>query len=651
MRVGLRAILCGPVAALLVAAAVWPAQAAGIEQFKLAGAIPADATMAVYCRDHAGREFIEAQLQRVWKTVEAQHFDRELRILIKSLYESGTMPLDEAERQKRDEEFEAQWQRFDALLKAVKWSDLFQREGAFGMKVGFPTPELVVMGMGPPERTAANFAGLEAILAALVSFAPEGALVSSRQGEGEAVVLTVALGPDSPLPLSLMLARQKDVLMLGFGQVMPEQALALLRGETGQTLASTERFQSALKRLPPPTDSVFFLDMTRLLGQVRGVIDAAIGMAGPAGEQLDPMQRALPGKLVDAFDIVDYIVTVTDTQGMKSTTESWVQLLPNAESKPLYPVVFGNRAINEPLKFVPETAQDFSVWAGFNLKAAYDAIITFVRDNVPNGPELLTQWETTKTTLPFDIEQDVLSWVGGSMIRFSLPAETAYKPGGWFFATNVTDEAKAQESLTRLFNWLDPYLREQQNGALRDAEVEGATGFKTIVHPMLIVMGSAGQPTIGIAEGQLIVASGPKVISTALATAKGESPNFSKNERFLKEGLRLPPDVWAASFSDLTKLGEQMGQALKMVPMMGMFMPSMGQTPAGRALMSAASKLGNVVQEINFLESSSSVSTFDGKAVHGRAVLNYREPPPPQTQPAPVEEEPPATQPVAGSRS
>ena len=52
------------------------------------------------------------------------------------------------------------------------------------------------------------------------------------------------------------------------------------------------------------------------------------------------MQRALPGKLVDAFDIVDYIVTVTDTQGMKSTTESWVQLLPNAESKPLYPVVF-----------------------------------------------------------------------------------------------------------------------------------------------------------------------------------------------------------------------------------------------------------------------------------------------------------------------
>jgi hypothetical protein len=649
MRFGRKAVLGSPIAALLVALAAWPVQAAGIDEFKLAGAIPADAVVAVYARDHHGRAFIDAQMERVWKTVEAQHFDKELRILIKAMYDADTGPLEEAERQQRDEAFDAQWQRFDELLKGVHWSSLFKREAAFGMKLSFPTPEFVVIGMGPPEETASNFEGLDAILAALVSFAPEGMLVSSKQGEGESVVRTISLGPDAPFPLSLMLARQKDALLLGFGQVMPEQTLALLRGEPGQTLASTERFQAALKRLPPPADSVAFVDVSRLLGQVRAMIDSAIGMAGPATEEMDPQLKALPGKLIDAIDIFDYAASVSSTEGMKKTSEGILLLLADAQSKPLYPVLFENGALKEPLKFIPDSAQDFTVWSGINLKALYDGIINFVRDNVPNGPQLLEEWETTKTTLPFDIEKDVLSWIGGSIRTFSMPAETAYKPGAWFVATNVTDEAKGQEELTRFFDWLEPTLKEQ-NGALRDAEVQGGTGFKTIVHPMLIVFGNAGQPTMGIAQGQLIVSSGANVISLALETASGESPNFSKNERFVKEGLPLPPDVWAASFSDLTKLGEQLGQALKMIPMMGMMMPQLGQSPAGRALLSTASKLGNVVQEINFLESSASVATFEGKAVHSKSVMNYREPPPPQTQSAPAEqEESPATQP-SGSK-
>jgi hypothetical protein len=648
MRLGLRAILGSSIAALLVALCAGPVQAAGMSDFKLAGSIPADAFMAAYAREHAGKAFINEQMERVWKTVQAQHFEKELRILLKGLFEADAEGLTEAERQQRIEQFDAQWQRFDALLQAVDWSSLFNREAAFGMKLGFPAPEFVLIGMGSPDKTASNFAGLEGILAALVSFAPEGALVTSKQGEGESVVHTIALGPDAPFPLSLIVARQKDALMLGFGQTMPEQALALLRGEPGQAFASTERFQAALKRLPPPADSAMFFDLSRFMGQLRGYIDSAIAMAGPAAEEMDPKIKALPGKLIDAVDIFDYVATVSATEGMKKSSESILVLLPDAQSKPLYSVLFKNGVLQEPLQFIPQSAENFTVWSGINLQALYDGIINFVRDNAPNGPELIQEWETTKTTLPFDIEQDVFSWIGGSLRMFSMPAESAYKPGSWLIATNVTNEDKAREELTRFFNWLEPTLKES-NGAVRDVEVEGGTGFKSIVHPMLIVVGSAGQPTMGVAKGQLIVASGPKVISEALATAAGGSPNFSKNERLQKECPPMPANVWMASFSDMTKLGDQLGQALKMVPMMGMMMPQLAQNPAGRALFSAVSKLGNVVQEINFLQSSSSVSTFDGKVVQSKAVVNYRvPPPPPQTSPA-EEEESEMTQPSPGA--
>jgi hypothetical protein len=651
MRIGRKAVLGGPIAALVVFLAAWPAQAAGISEFKLAGAIPADAAIAVYARNHPGKEFINEQMQRVWKTVEAQHFEKDLRTLLKGLYESNTEGLTEAERQQRTEQFDAQWQHFDELLQRVDWSGLFKREAAFGLKLTFPAPEFVLLGMGPPDETASNFAGLEAILEALVSFAPEGALVTSKQGEGESAVYTIAPGPDMPIPLSLVLARQKDVLLLGLGTTMPEQSLALLRGEPGQSLSSTERFQSAMKRLPPPVDSAMFFDISRYFGQLRAYIDSAVAMSGPAAEEMDPKLKALPGKIIDAIDICDYVAKVSDTEGMKKTSESILVLLPDAQSKPLYPVIFGNGVLTEPLKFIPQSAEGFNVWEGINLKALYDGIINFVRDNVPNGPELLEEWETTKTTLPFDIENDVLSWIGGTLQSFSTPAETAYRPGAWFMATNVTDEAKGQEALTRFFNWLEPKLKEQ-NGALRDADVEGATGFKTVVMPMLMIMGPLGQPTIGIAQGQLIVASGPKVISLALATATGESPNFSTNERFRQECPPMPSkDVYAASYTDLTKLGEQLGQALKMIPMVGIAAPQIAQQPLGRAMLSAANKLGNVVQQINFLQSSCSASTFDGKVVKTKAVVNYRQPPPPQTQSAPApEEESPTTAPSGGSQ-
>lgn len=270
--------------------------------------------------------------------------------------------------------------------------------------------------------------------------------------------------------------------------------------------------------------------------------------------------------------------------------------------------------------------------------------MVFVRDEVPGGEDIIADLEVEMLELPFDIEEDVLNWVGGGISSFSMPGETAFKPGGSAFMLSVKDDEKAREILGRLLAAVEPMLGEQ--GMIDDAGIEGAEGFKVVVVPMLAMIPGLGQPTLGVKDGQLFFGSSPKLVEAALNTAAGQQPNFATNERFLKEGLPLQPKVMSASFTDLTKMGEEIGQLLQMVPMIGMFAPEVAKNPVGRALITAAGKLGKVVRELNFLQSSCTQTTFDGRVMHTRMIVNYREPPKPET--APPAQEPGTTEEPAG---
>jgi hypothetical protein len=112
-----------------------------------------------------------------------------------------------------------------------------------------------------------------------------------------------------------------------------------------------------------------------------------------------------------------------------------------------------------------------------------------------------------------------------------------------------------------------------------------------------------------------------------LDVAAGKAEDFSQNERFQKEGI--PPDgkVTALSFTDLTKLGEELGQMLQMAPMIGMMAPDVMKNPLAQGVLNMVGKLGRVVKRLDFFQSSASRTTFDGKTVVMKTVTTYREPP------------------------
>jgi hypothetical protein len=618
--------------ALMLAVIMPAAWAEGIDDFTLTKAIPADAFLAVHTRDHDGKEFVNKQFARVWEEVHKVRFDKDIKRLFKAIREEGLPPGTEVEG------FEEQWQQMYDLWTAVDWASLGKREFAAGLKLGFPTPEFVLLCMPPVDQLKESFEGLSGVLKTLVGLSPETFQLTTQE-DGETIIHNAAIVGAS-FPLGLTLARHKDVILIGFGPTMPEQTLALLRGEGGEPLVASARFKDAFKKLPPPADRLTFFDIAKFFAQLRTVVDSAFGMAaagapaeGEEGYEEFVKWRALPGKILDGLDIFEYSAEVTTTDGMKVTTDSVTVLRDDAQARVLYGVVSGNKPLAEPLKYVPKDASEFSVCSGVDLPALYQAVIKIVREDVPDGEGLIAELQGLKEQTGWDIESDVVGWIGGGFTTFSVPGPTPYSPAEFVFMLSVRDEAKAREIIDRLVALLEPML-VSQNGSIVDAEIEGAEGFKSIIFPLLAMV--MNKPTVGVKDGWLFFGSSPDIIATAAKVAAGEAPNFSKNERFLKEGIQPEGGVTSLSFTDLSKLGEELGGVLQMVPMIGVAVPDLMKDPKMQSLLSMVGKAGRVVRKLDFFQSSASRTTFDGKAFVTKSILTYREPPVP-TKPKPAE--------------
>jgi len=599
----------------LVTLTTW---ASGLDQFTLTKAIPADAALAVHTRGHDGQAFLDKQMDRIWAEIEKAHFDRDIKRLFKSMAMQNGGDADE---------FEANWQKLVDLASTVDWRHLSAREYGMGMKLGFPMPEYVVMMKPTADTLSSSFDGLTEILKSLVALSPDNLQLAS-DGDGENVTYRVSVN-GAPFPIGMTLARRGDVIVLGFGTTLAEQSLALLGGESGETLASTERFQKAFANLPAATDSAVFVDVAKLLAQIRGIIDQAMQMApapaeGDPGYEQEMAQRKVPGKILDRIDIFDYVAAVATTDGMKTTADSVLVLKDGAKSTGLYKTMFGNGTISDPFKYVPVDAENMSADSGVDLLALYDEIIDLLNTDIPDGEQAVAQIGTLKDNIGYDLREDIIGWIKGNFVSFSLPGATAYQPGEFAFLLGVRDAEKARQMVGTVMNLVAQNGGEQV--AVEDAVIEGTEGFRSIKSPMLGMIGMKA-PTIGIKDGYLWFGSSPEIIAQSLAVAAGKEDNFSKNERFQKEGLPLADNMVEVSFKDMTKWGQQVGQMLNMVGMLPMFVPDVAKNPPVQALLGIISKAGRVARKVDFLLSSASATTFDGHMLKRRTVVNYRKPP------------------------
>ncbi|MCK4342046.1 MAG: hypothetical protein KAY37_10025 [Phycisphaerae bacterium] len=611
---------------LCLLATALPAPAEGIDDFKLTRAVPADAMLVMHARDHAGKEFLNQQFERVWAAVEKQHFEKDFKRLLKNTITNQGGDV---------EAFDAHWQQIMDLAAGVEWSRLGERESAFALKLAPPSgADLIMLMMPPKDQVAESFEGLTAMLKNLVALDEQDRLLLTHEGAGSSVVHKLSFA-DMPIPLSLTLARHEDVLLIGFGSSMPEQALALLRGESDPemaSLASTDRFKQALAQLPPPTDELFYIDLARLVQQVKVFAKMASRISATQPAEADPSlpptgPYAFLEPLVEALDLWDYLAGVSSTDGMKTVREEITVLRPGAKTRPFGKVLYGGAPAAEPLKYIPIEATSVSLRGGMDFPALYEAIINFIETEVGGGQEIIAAWNEQRQEFPLDIEEDLLSWIGGEYVTFTAPIPTPFLPGS-VLILKVRDEEKAQAALD-LVSELLVELLASQGLAVNDAKLEGVEGFKQVVPPsFLMLIPGIGKPIFGVKDGHLFVANGPEVLALALAVAAGEHESFAKNERYLNEGLPLGNNVTGFTFQDLSKWGEKLSQGLSMAGLLPMAAPELMKNPVVNAAVFMVSKFGRVAKELNFYRSHCSVTTFDDNVAHTKRVIHYQQPPP-----------------------
>lgn len=607
----------------LMSLAVRPVLAEGAAEYRLSKAVPSNAFLAVHTRGHEGQAFVNEQWARVWTTIEKQRFDRDLKRIMRDIQAQETGgTLDPAAA----EAFEAQWTQMLDLVSGVDWRNLASTECAFAMTLGFPTTEMVVIMVPKADTTEKSFKGFEAIAKTVAEMAGP-ALALATDGSGDTVTHRITVTA-APFPIGFTVARQKDVLLVGFGSKFVDESLALLNGGEGKPLASTERFQKAVGQLSTQkNDTLAFVDLQLLMKQVRTLMDEMFKMAaneGAEASEAETVKRVL-GKLIDDLDMWDYVVAAEYTEGMKTTGEELTFLQSDAKSRALYPVIYGNGALRDPLKFVPKGADGVSATSGINLLAAYQAVMKFVREEVPDGESALAAWDEQQKSMDFNVENDLLSWIQGSFISFTVPGPSSAAAGEFAYLLAVSDESKARAALDRLTDLIAPMIRDN-NGRLEPAVEEPLAGFRSVFHPMIGMMGIKS-PTYGVKDGWMFVASSPEAVLMSLSTSEGKQENFTKNERFVSEGLPVGKDVCTVEFSDLTAMGEGIGAALQMGSFFAGMNPELSKNPVAKAAVSMLGKVGAVARAVDFYQSSCTVATFDGTKQVSRSVTNYRESP------------------------
>lgn len=596
-----------------------------LSKFPLSAGVPEDVFIVVAGRQNPKRAFLDKYWQDVFQAFQKCGVTEELWGLIESSVS--------AEDRERVEEALTKIRRLGA---GVEWGELFGGDTVYMGRQALPTWENCLLTRNSAASAERNFRGLAAILREIARTVGSPAAVEESEIEG-AKVLRLSFAPEVPIGISV--ARRKDVIALGIGDALLRDSLGMLAGRSEKTaLTATKRFKSALAMLPPPEDQFVFFDASRMMGDMRTTFVGLQQMAAgartrPAEDEQSPddpsaaVFAVIEAVLNDAA-IIDYSMTTARTEGFRVIEDTVTTLSSDAKKRAGYEIFVRAHRFEKLDRLVPKEATAFSVSEGFNFLGLYDWGVRLMQDRVPGGREMLSQWEDFQEQNEFNLRDDVLVLLSGPSIEVTF--------GGGGQAQSVTmlkvsDSQRAEKVISDLIQRLNALLGPQQGLMISTVNVPGGGKFNSVGHPMMMMMQM--KPIVwGTANDHLIFGTDAQSIGMCLKTMAGKHPGISENPRFAAEGV-IPKGAFAsASFNDTSRTAEELGAMLAGFSMASGMVGAFAQIPdeqGGRILKAVPSitgKLARVAGRLNFFQSDSSVTTFDGKAWKTTTYTNYKDP-------------------------
>lgn len=594
--------------------------------FSLGQYVPGDVWVYLHGVHNPERKWLEAEWAEVFHALKASGIDHDLAGLA-----LGFMGEDQQASTKASiEEWSKRFQRVD-------WKKLAGSEYAYAQRVATRPGayDYFILTRGEPGSGEKNSQALVGILHALADLCGDIKVIPTEFKGIKTWSMTSGEKGIKDLGFSLELIRKGDVIVLTTGIKAREDVLALMTAKSeNPSIVSLPRFHEALSHVPQPEDFVSFIDMKRLFRDLKSLISVVVKEGGQGQKVESPKFLAAFMKGMERCDVLDYVISSSETQGRRELRHEVVKLQPSKAKCTVACCGLDRKPFTRFDQFIPAEVTGFSLSGSLNLEATYQVITEFVTDEVPGGKEFLDGLTGKMAGLGFDIQRDLFSWWSGEMIQISLPAAVVTPMGGGqdsVVMIRVKDEQLAAQKIDSFIQYVTRTLESQGQSLMVSAADVRADGFKQVVHPFLAMV---MRPVVGVHGDWLMIGTSATAVNKCLAVAKGEAPSVAKNERFIKEGLVPNGPVMAASFTDTSKFGEQLGGAMGMAGFVGgMALGKLQGDDTAEAkkilqkLMTVITKLAPVVRQFDFYSSESTVTTFDGKSlVRTEKVINYKSP-------------------------
>ncbi len=612
--------------ALFAAMPLAGARAGMPEHFTLGKYIPDDVWMYVHGAQTSETEWIHTQWARVCKAFGESGIASDLIGLVLS-----TTPDDQ--RAAMQEKIESSKE----LLSAVNWNDLFgSKEFAFAERGSATTMgyDYFLLSRSTPESAEANYQALSRIMKRLGEASPRIRVATQDCLGTPTQVLFVGGKEMGSAGVRLTIFCKKDVLAIITGKQSVRDVIRRIDGDTtARSIVDLPRFQTAIGKVAAPGVQVSYFDiqmlMQDILNQMKG--DKFLKPNMPTPPELVHVQ-----KVARQFDVFDYFISTSQFANQRQTTQMYGAIQQGKENKPFARVLTDRKPFEQFDRYVPATATSFSLNGMINFEHLYSGIVNHLRDELPEGKGILQKWEGLLTQVGFDPQRDLFAWWSGEMISISLPAAvvTPMSREDFVLMIRVKDTELASQKVNALLDTASALFKEQgQMLMLQPAKVK-ADGFRQLTHPMLAML---MQPVIGVHDGWLMVGSSAGALNQCLAVAAGDAPSIRKNERFAAEGIAVDGPVESAFFTNTSRFGEEMAEAVGMLGVVSGMLPMLNiqgekaDASEGAQVMKLIqkvipiiTKMGPVLREIDFYSSDSGVTRFDGSAWHDQRVTVYK---------------------------
>lgn len=601
---------------LILAAALMGSSTAVAGNFTLGRAVPADSLVYINGVKNPASEFIYKHWDVVFAEIKKAGIADEIRQLI-----VGNIHLEEERT-----EFLGHWDDLSKLIDGVGWGDLIDEEVCFYVRVA-GLPEMGMLARPNPATLQNNVDALVNMMTQIAALSEEVNVTTSELMGAKTWSIG---GGGSPVGLHLFHLKETIGIMISPSGVA--EAVKMLQGQGGPAIVNSDRFKKAMKGLPKPEDAVTFVDVSAILGLLTSYLPA------PApGEKVDEKLEVVR-KLMNHFDVFDYVAATDRTEGLQTFNHSVGRLKAGAAEKPLIKMMTRQGYMKDFGSSIPDTSTGYMVWSGIDFEFIYDEVLDFVKKNVPDGAEAIAEWDQDQAREGFNLKNDLLGWIDGQIITVNMPPaiQTGFSSADFVLMVKIKDAEKASTSVSSFMDKLNSQL--DQTLMMAPAADVNASGFKSVTHPMIAMMFKL---TYGVSGDWLVLANSSAAINKCLATQKGEGKSFLESDRYKKEGVFGQKQVVSSSFSDLRNTGQELAMALGMLPMFSAMIPPSPETQAIRACFGIAGKLAPALAKIDFLVSQAGESTWDGQGWVSVLKTTYR----------PYKERPAAPEPASKPKS